>query len=90
METATKVKLDLKGSPDEVFLCFENEYLNPFQANVPFLHLLKTSGNVVLKKFRPATLLKQTLAPVLSCEFCEIFKKTFFHKTSPVAASIIT
>ena len=42
METATKVKLDLKGSPDEVFLCFENEYLNPFQANVPFLHLLKT------------------------------------------------
>ena len=46
METATTVKLDLKGSPDEVFLCFENEYFNSSQANVPFLHPLKTSGNL--------------------------------------------
>ena len=23
----------------------------------------------------------------LSCEYCEIFKNSFFHKTSPVAAS---
>ena len=45
---------------------------------------------VVLKNFRPATLLKQTLAQVLSCEFSEIFNNTFFHKTSPVAASVIT
>ena len=29
---------------------------------------------------------KQTLTRVFSCEFCEIFKNTFFYKTSPVAA----
>ena len=35
----------------------------------------------------PATLLKKRLAQVFSCEFCEIFKNTFFYRTSPVAAS---
>ena len=30
---------------------------------------------------------KETLALVLSCEFCEIFKNTYFHRTPPVAAS---
>ena len=29
---------------------------------------------------------KKTLAHVLSCEFCEIFKNTFFFKTPPVGA----
>ena len=31
--------------------------------------------------------IKQTLAQVFSCEFCEIFKNTFFYRTPPVAAS---
>ena len=36
----------------------------------------------------PATLLKKaTLAQVFSCEFCEMSKNTFSHKTPPVAAS---
>ena len=26
---------------------------------------------------------------VFSCEFCEIFKNTFFYRTPPVAASVI-
>ena len=30
---------------------------------------------------------KETLAEVFSCEFCEIFKNTFFYKTPLVAAS---
>ena len=30
---------------------------------------------------------KETLTQVFSCEFCEIFKNTFFHRTPPVAAS---
>ena len=30
----------------------------------------------------------ETLAQVISCEFCEIFKKTFFHRTIPMAASV--
>ena len=30
---------------------------------------------------------KETLAKVVSCEFCEIFTNTFFHRTPLVAAS---
>ena len=29
---------------------------------------------------------KETLAQVFSCEFCEISKNAFFHRTPPVAA----
>ena len=31
---------------------------------------------------------KESLAEVLSCEFCEISKKTFYYRTPPVAASV--
>ena len=38
---------------------------------------------------RPATVLKrETPTHGFSCRFCEIFKKTFLHKTPPVAASV--
>ena len=30
---------------------------------------------------------KETLAQVFSCEFCKIFKNTYFYRTSPVVAS---
>ena len=30
---------------------------------------------------------KETQAQVFSCEFCEIFKNTIFHRTPPVPAS---
>ena len=30
---------------------------------------------------------KETLAQVLSCEFCEIYKNTFYYRTPLVAAS---
>ena len=30
---------------------------------------------------------KETLALVLSCEFCEIFKNNYFYRTPPMAAS---
>ena len=33
---------------------------------------------------------KEALAQVFSCEFCEIFKNTFFHRTPLVAASLHT
>ena len=32
---------------------------------------------------------KETLAQVLSCEFCEVSKNTFFYRTPPVAASVV-
>ena len=30
---------------------------------------------------------KESLALVFSCEFCEIFKNTFFYRAPPMAAS---
>ena len=40
------------------------------------------------QSFRPATL-KETPAKVFSCEYCKIFKNSFFHRTLPVAASAL-
>ena len=31
-----------------------------------------------------ATLLKKSLARLFSCEFCEISKNTYFHRTPPL------
>ena len=36
---------------------------------------------------RPATLLNKTLAHVLSCEFCKIFKSAFFYRRPPYDSS---
>ena len=41
----------------------------------------------VKKVFLDNFIKKETLAQVLSCEFCEISKNTFFHRTHPAAAS---
>ena len=35
-------------------------------------------------------IIKETLAQVLCCEFCEISKNTFFYRTPPVAASLVS
>ena len=49
-------------------------------ARVSFLIKLKTCNFIK----------KETLAQVFSCEFCEISKNTFFHKTPLVTASMCT
>ena len=36
---------------------------------------------------RPTTLLRKRLTQAFSCEFCEIYKNTFYYRTPPVAAS---
>ena len=43
--------------------------------------------NKVAGHRRPSILLKKTLSHVFSCEFCEIFKNTFFDRTPPLAGS---
>ena len=64
-----------------------------FYKTVVLTNFTKFSGkhlcqSLFLNKVVPATLLKkETLAQVFSCEFCEIFKNTFFYRTPPVAAS---
>ena len=39
-----------------------------------------------LQTLWPATLFKRDLAQVFSCEYCEIFTKSFFDRKSPVAS----
>ena len=46
----------------------------------PLIIKMQTEACSVIKK--------ETLVQLFSCEFCEIFKNTFFHKTPPVAASV--
>ena len=42
---------------------------------------------IKLQDFWPATLLKKTPTQVFFCEYCEIFKNSFFYRTILVAAS---
>ena len=46
----------------------------------PLIIKMQTEACSVIKK--------ESLVQLFSCEFCEIFKNTFFHKTPPVAASV--
>ena len=41
----------------------------------------------IVEGLRPAALLKETLAKVFCCEFCDISKNTLFNRTPPMAAS---
>ena len=44
--------------------------------------------NGVIKNFAKCNFIKkETLAQVFSCEFCEIYKSTFYYRTTLVAAS---
>ena len=47
-------------------------------AKVTGKHLCQNLFFNKIAGLRPATLLKETLARVLSCEFCDIFKNNFF------------
>ena len=58
-----------------------------------FLYWLSAKNNWLSAKNRLQTcnfIKKETLAQVFSCEFCEIPKNTFFHRTPLVAASEVT
>ena len=67
-------------SVKEVFLKISQNPLENTCTRVSFLIKLKVSGLQFFLK-------KETLAQVFSCEFCEIFKNTFFYRTTMVAAS---
>ena len=48
-----------------------------------------TRGVLCKKVFLECNFIKkETLAQVFSCEFCEISKNTFLHRTPQVAASL--
>ena len=52
------------------------------------------SKNIVLKNFASFLIKacnfikKESLAQVFSCEFCEIFKNTYFYRTPPMATTV--
>ena len=50
-------------------------------------HLRWSHFWIKFQSFRPATL-KVAPRKVLFCEYCKIFKNSFFHRTPPVAASV--
>ena len=50
-------------------------------------HLRWSHFWIKFQSFRPGTL-KITPTKVLFCEYCKIFKNSFFHRTPPVAASV--
>ena len=73
-----------KNSLPEVFL--KNGFLGK-SAKFTGKHLCQSLFFNEVTDLRPATLLKETLAQLLSCEFCEISRNTFLYRTPPVAAS---
>ena len=76
-----------RGSRPEVFckkMCSENFCKNHRKTTVSESLFYKVAG------LRPHTcnfIERNTLAQVLSCEFCKIFKYNFFYRAPPVASS---
>ena len=75
MEAATKV------SVKKVFLKISQNLQESTFARA-FLH--KNAGLPQTCNFFK----KEALAQVFSCEFCKVFRNTFFYRTTPVAASV--
>ena len=54
-------------------------------------HLCRSLFLIKLQPWRPATLLKRDSTQVFSCEYCEIFKNTFFfYRAPPVVAFLLS
>ena len=76
-ETAEKVAQRRSGK--KVFLKISHNSQENISARDSFLIKLRTQACNFIKK--------DTLAQVFSCEFCEIFKDSYFYRSPPVAAS---
>ena len=71
--------VDGRCSVKKIFLEIAQKSQENTCAKVSFLIKLQASGLQPIKK--------ETLAQVLSCEFCEISKNTFSYRTPPAVAS---
>ena len=60
-------------------------YLNFIKESIQ-KQLLTTVSNIKRKSSVLESLLKQVADLQLSCEYCKIFKNSFFHNTPPVTA----
>ena len=77
-----------KGDESKISLCYPRSLRN----RSSWLEVFCKKG--VLRNFAKLTgkqacsfIKKETLAQLFSCEFCEISKNTFSHRTPPMAAS---
>ena len=70
------------------FIPFESSRLDVFCKKCVLTNFTKFTGKHLCQSPFFNRLLKETLAQLLSCEFCEISKSTFFHRTPLVAASV--
>ena len=80
-----------------IYRCYvKNIYIRRCYVKNMFLKFRKTHRKTPVPeplfscswRLRPVALLKETLAQVFYCEFCKIFKNTFFYKILPVGTSV--
>ena len=72
---------------------FRNSQLGLFFQKGGLKNFAKLTGKHLSQRCSPEAckfFKKETLALVFSCEFCEIFKDTFFYRSPPVAAYFLT
>ena len=77
--------------PNAAYLTYMENQLDEFQPQLHYrkeiAEIEKRPSEAVVQRCSVEKFLKETLAHVCSCEFCEISKKTFFHRTPLVSAS---
>ena len=67
---------------------YSSEFFQKLLAVPHFSNVTQKSPEAVVQRCSVKNVfLKISKPKVFSCEFCEIFKNTFFHRTTPVAAS---
>ena len=82
-----------------VTICINAKWINLFQKQSPDIfckkgvlrNFTKFTGKHLYQSLQPKAfnfIKKETLAQMFSCEFCEIFKNTFFAKCLQTTASI--
>ena len=72
---SSRSQMFFKGGVLKTYAIFTGKYLH-------WSHFL-----IKFQSFRPATL-KVTPMKVFYCDYCKIFKNSFFHRTPPLAASV--
>ena len=69
-----------------IYKCFMIKMLQLLRCKFVMIEIADKPWQII--GLGPATLLrKKTLAQVFCCEFCEIYKNTFYYRTPPLAAS---
>ena len=78
VNTISKSKRRFNVKPSTFYFCMKTKKLADFQICIS-VHLIFLRFRKVIFRLQACNFIqKETLAQVFSCEFCEIFKNTFF------------